>query len=144
MAKATRPPLTAARLRIIVDNTATEPKARRKSVGGTLEPEQRGIRREFTRLDEIWRVALLDADPPATPQMWRLSVVILGRADFEDQFLAAGRLFAEARIASTSARDRRAIIERLEQLRLIAVEWRGRGRAPMIRPLHLRRPGRHR
>jgi hypothetical protein len=103
-------------------------------------PPRTTRRRQFRRFDEPWAIQLLAADPPVSAAVWRLSLVILAAADFRRQFLVSDRMSAVARL--TRSRKREAV-ERLEQLGLIAVEWRGQGRAPRVTPLSLGgRPGR--
>jgi hypothetical protein len=54
--------------------------------------------------------------------------VLLARADFERRILIGKEIEAEA---SLTWREKQSALQQLEELRLIAVERRGNGRAPM-------------
>jgi hypothetical protein len=97
-------------------------------------------RRQFRRFDEMWAEKLLAAGPSVRPETWRLMTVLLAEADFKRRCPISAAI---STAASLTRKQKRLALEQLEQLGLIAVEWRGRGRVPIAAPLHLAsRPGR--
>ena len=91
-------------------------------------------RRQFRRFDETWAEILLAADPPASAAVWRLALVLLAEADFHREILIADDISVAARLVRCRKRE---TLERMEQLGLIGVEWRGRGRAARVVPRRL-------
>jgi hypothetical protein len=70
----------------------------------------------------------------------RLALVLIAKADFDRCILIGTEIAAEA---SLTRNEKPQALRQLEELGLITVEWRGRGRAPIAAPLHLGgRPGR--
>ncbi|MGA8761238.1 MAG: hypothetical protein WB611_33870, partial [Stellaceae bacterium] len=91
-------------------------------------------KRQFRRFDETWAEVLLAADPPVSAAVWRLALVLLAEADFHREILIADDVSAAARLGRSRKRE---TLERMEQLRLIKVEWRGQGRAARVVPYRL-------
>jgi hypothetical protein len=91
-------------------------------------------RRQFRRFDETWAETLLTADPPVSVAVWRLALVLLAAADFERHIKITVAITKTAQLTRFNKRE---VLERLEQLGLVRVEWRGRGRVPIATPLHL-------
>ena len=83
---------------------------------------------------------MLAADPPVSAAVCRLALVLLAEADFHREILIADDISVAARLVRSHKRE---TLERVEQLGLIEVEWRGRGRASRAVPRRLgSRPGR--
>jgi hypothetical protein len=61
--------------------------------------------------------------------------VLLAEADFHLQIKVSAAI---STAASLTPNEKRQALEQLEELGLIAVEWRGRGRVPIATPLRLR------
>jgi hypothetical protein len=96
-------------------------------------------RRQFARYDETWRARILAADPLPSREALLLALVLVAEADFRRQIPISTTITKAARLTRF---QKLAALEHLERLGLIAVEWRGRGRVPIVTPLHLGgRPG---
>jgi hypothetical protein len=82
--------------------------------------------RQFTRFENEWAKRLIANK--STVGMWRMSLVLLRKADFADRFPVTAKTMREAGLSRWSKQD---VLKRLEALGLIRVEWRGR-RAPIV------------
>jgi hypothetical protein len=91
-------------------------------------------RRQFARYDETWRAAILAAGRSVRPATHRLVAVLLAEADFHRQIKVSAAI---STAASLTPNEKRQALEQLEKLGLIAVEWSGRGKVPIVTPLHL-------
>jgi hypothetical protein len=109
--------------------------------GVELQPPRRPAkRRQFRRLDETWAEKLLTSNPLVSRGALLLALVLLAEADFHERIKVTAEVTKVARLTRFR---KRAALRDLERLGLIAVEWRGNGRAPIVIPLNLsRRPGR--
>jgi hypothetical protein len=97
-----------------------------------LQPSRE--RRKFRQLDEAWAERLLG--DPYTPPHIRLLIVLLAEADFH------GRIKVNDAIAKAAGLSRWQVYRALEHIKrqgYISIERRGRGKAPIVTPLHLKR-----
>lgn len=102
-----------------------------------LQPPHK--RRRFRRFDEIWAERLLTADPLPSREALLLALVLVTEADFKRHITVATAITKAARLTRF---NKRAALGDLERLGLVRVEWRGRGKAPIVTPLLLDRPRR--
>jgi hypothetical protein len=101
---------------------------------GTRQPIAK--RRQFRRFDETWVEKLL----PLLNPIGRLALVLLAEADFHRHIKVTSEVAKEARL---TLKQQRGLLLQMEQLGLISIERRGRGRAQIATPLRLGgRPGR--
>ena len=93
----------------------------------TPRPSRRG--RQFTKFPEIWGKRLLDAC--AGGAAWRLALVLLRRVDWENPVIVTNPAAATAHVDRL---HKRRVLEKLQRLGLIEVEWRGR-KSPRVKIL---------
>jgi hypothetical protein len=91
-------------------------------------------RRVYVRYDETWGGPIGVAGRSVTAATHRLVRVLLAKADFDRSILVGTQIEIAA---SVTRNEKRQALLQLEKLGLLAVEWRGRGRAPIATPLHL-------
>jgi hypothetical protein len=90
--------------------------------------------RKFRLLDEAWAERLL-ADP-STPPHVRLLIVLLAEADFHRHIKITDVI---RKIAGLSRWQMYRALERVQRQGYVSVERPGRGKAPIVTPLHLTR-----
>jgi hypothetical protein len=87
--------------------------------------------RHFTAFEDVWANRLMDSG--ASGRLWALSLVLIRTGFFYDRFPVTSKTMEKAKL---SRFRKRPLLEMLEKLGLIEIEWRGT-RAPIATPLHL-------
>jgi hypothetical protein len=90
--------------------------------------------RVYIRYDETWSAPIDAAGRSVTAATHRLIKVLLAKADYARCIKANIKIEIAANV---TRHEKREALLQLEKLGLVTVEWRGRGLAPFVTPLHL-------